>query len=61
VPGYRRITLAVGVLMFVDASLYLAVLPLLPRYVERFDLSTFQAGVVIAAYPISVPDRKSVV
>ena len=54
-PGYRRITLAVGVLMFVDASLYLAVLPLLPRYVERFDLSTFQAGVVIAAYPISVP------
>src|SRR5689334_23034240 len=41
--------------MFVDASLYLAVLPLLPRYVERFDLSTFQAGVVIAAYPISVP------
>ncbi len=41
--------------MFVDASLYLAVIPLLPRYVERFGLSTFEAGVVIAAYPISVP------
>jgi DHA1 family solute carrier family 18 vesicular amine transporter 1/2 len=51
----RRITLAVGLLMFVDAALYLAVLPLLPRYVDRFGLSTFEAGVVIAAYPISVP------
>jgi DHA1 family solute carrier family 18 vesicular amine transporter 1/2 len=55
VQGSRRITLAVGVLMFVDASLYLAVIPLLPRYVERFGLSTFEAGVVIAAYPVSVP------
>jgi MFS family permease len=52
---HRRITLSVGVLMFVDASLYLAVLPLLPRYVERFGLSTFGASVVLAAYPISVP------
>ena len=53
--GSRRITLAVGVLMFVDAALYLAVIPLLPQYVERFGLSTFEAGVVVAAYPISVP------
>ena len=52
---YRRITLAVGVSMFVDASLYLAVLPLLPHYVDRFGLKTFQAGLVLAAYPISVP------
>jgi MFS family permease len=55
VSGSRRITVAVGVLMFVDASLYLAVLPLLPHYVHRFDLSTLGAGVVIAAYPLSVP------
>jgi MFS family permease len=55
VQGSRRITLAVGVLMFVDASLYLAVIPLLPQYVERFGLSTFGAGVVVAAYPVSVP------
>ena len=41
--------------MFVDAALYLAVIPLLPRYVERFGLSTFEAGVVVAAYPVSVP------
>ena len=41
--------------MFVDASLYLAVIPLLPDYAERFHLSSVQAGVVIAAYPVSVP------
>lgn len=52
---HRRITLAVGVAMFVDASLYLAVLPLLPRYAEQFNLDTFQTGVVLAAYPASVP------
>ncbi len=52
---HRRITVAVGVSMFVDATLYLAVLPLLPHYVERFGLTTFEAGVVLAAYPISVP------
>jgi DHA1 family solute carrier family 18 vesicular amine transporter 1/2 len=55
VQGSRRITLAVGVLMFVDASLYLAVIPLLPHYVERFGLSTLGAGVVVAAYPVTVP------
>jgi MFS family permease len=53
--GSRRITVAVGVLMFVDASLYLAVIPLLPHYVHRFGLSTVGAGVVVAAYPIAVP------
>src|SRR6185503_7946178 len=52
---YRRITVAVGVSMFVDASLYLAVLPLLPRYADEFGLNTLQAGVVLAAYPASVP------
>jgi len=41
--------------MFVDASLYLAVLPLLPHYADRFDLGTLGAGVVVAAYPVSVP------
>jgi MFS family permease len=55
VAPYRRITLAVGVSMFVDASLYLAVLPLLPRYAQQFNLDTFQTAVVLAAYPASVP------
>ena len=51
----RRITLAVGLSMFVDAALYLAVIPLLPHYVDRFGLSSLQAGAVVAAYPVSVP------
>jgi MFS transporter, DHA1 family, solute carrier family 18 (vesicular amine transporter), member 1/2 len=51
----RRITLAVGVSMFVDAALYLAVIPQLPDYVERFGLSSLGAGAVIAAYPLAVP------
>jgi len=55
VDASRRITLAVGLSMFVDASLYLSVIPLLPDYAERFELSTLQAGLVIAAYPVSVP------
>jgi MFS family permease len=55
VQPYRRITVAVGVSMFVDASLYLAVLPLLPHYVHRFGLSTLQAGIVLAAYSVSIP------
>ena len=55
VDSSRRITVAVGVSMFVDAALYLAVIPLLPHYVDRFGLSSLQAGAVVAAYPISVP------
>ncbi|MFI5048957.1 MAG: MFS transporter, partial [Gaiellales bacterium] len=51
----RRITVAVGLSMFVDAALYLAVIPLLPHYVDRFGLSSLQAGAVVAAYPVSVP------
>ena len=55
VAPYRRITVAVGVSMFVDASLWLAVLPLLPHYASRFGLGTFQTSLVLAAYPASVP------
>jgi MFS family permease len=55
VPGYRRITAAVGLAMFVDAVLYLAVLPLLPVYAERFHLGTAGVGVVLAAYPAATP------
>jgi MFS family permease len=51
----RRITVAVGLSMVVDAALYLAVIPLLPHYVDRFGLSSLQAGAVVAAYPVSVP------
>ena len=55
VPGYRRITVAVGLAMFIDASLYLAVLPLLPHYAHEFGFGTLGAALLIAAYPASVP------
>ena len=41
--------------MFVDAVLYLAVLPLLPVYADRFHLGTAGVGVVLAAYPAATP------
>ena len=41
--------------MFVDASLYLAVLPLLPVYAHRFHMSTVGSAVLVAAYPMAVP------
>ena len=55
-PGpIRRIVAAVGLTMFIDAALYLAVVPLLPYYSERFDLSKVGAAVILAAYPVAVP------
>jgi DHA1 family solute carrier family 18 vesicular amine transporter 1/2 len=55
VEPYRRITLGVGLAMFVDAALYLAVLPLLPHYADRFHLSTPSIALVLAAYPAASP------
>lgn len=49
----RRLYFAVSTTMFVDSLLYLAVIPLLPWYANRFDLSTFQAAVLLAAYPVT--------
>jgi predicted MFS family arabinose efflux permease len=47
----RRIQLAVGLGLLVDATLYVAVVPLLPHYTERFHLDKLGAGLVLAAYP----------
>jgi MFS transporter, DHA1 family, solute carrier family 18 (vesicular amine transporter), member 1/2 len=51
----RRITIAVGLTMLVESTLYQAVVPLLPSYSERFDLSKTEAGIVLAAYPLPTP------
>jgi MFS transporter, DHA1 family, solute carrier family 18 (vesicular amine transporter), member 1/2 len=51
----RRITIAVGLTMLVEATLYQAVVPLLPAYSERFHLSKAAAGLVLAAYPLPTP------
>ncbi|MGA0121823.1 MAG: MFS transporter [Gaiellales bacterium] len=49
----RRVFLAVAATMFVDALLYLAIVPLLPWYADRFDLTKFGAAVLLAGYPIA--------
>jgi MFS family permease len=51
--GVRRIQLAVGLGLLVDATLYVAVVPLLPHYTERFHLDKLGAGLVLAAYPLA--------
>jgi predicted MFS family arabinose efflux permease len=50
----RRIQLAVALSLFMDAALYVAVVPLLPYYADHFGLSKLGAGVVLAAYPAFV-------
>lgn len=49
----RRVFLAVSATMFVDSLLYLAIVPLLPWYADRFDLSKVGAAVLLAGYPIA--------
>jgi DHA1 family solute carrier family 18 vesicular amine transporter 1/2 len=51
----RRITIAVGLTMLVESTLYQAVVPLLPTYSDRFHLSKTGAGLVLAAYPLPTP------
>jgi predicted MFS family arabinose efflux permease len=47
----RRFVLANATIVL-DEVVYLALIPLLPTYVERFDLTTAEAGLLYAAYPI---------
>lgn len=49
----RRVFLAVSATMFVDSLLYLAIVPLLPWYSDRFDLSKLGAAVLLAGYPVT--------
>jgi MFS family permease len=49
----RRIFAAVGTTMLVDSLLYLAILPLLPYYSERFDLSTTETALLLSGYQIA--------
>jgi DHA1 family solute carrier family 18 vesicular amine transporter 1/2 len=55
VVNARRITVAVGLTMLVESTLYQAVVPLLPTYSDRFHLSKAGAGLVLAAYPLPTP------
>jgi len=48
----RRLVLLASAIVFVDTSFYAVVAPLLPSYVEQFDLSKTGAGVLAAANPL---------
>jgi MFS family permease len=50
----RRLRLLVGSIVFLDTMFFAALTPLLPEYVDRFDLTKTGAGVLAAAYPLGV-------
>ena len=49
-----RIRAAVGITLFMDSVLYLALVPFLPYYADKFDLSKAEAGAVLAALPVAI-------
>ena len=49
----QRIRLAVGMTMFIDGLLYLAIFPLLPIFSEQFDLSKLEAAVILSGYQVA--------
>jgi MFS family permease len=46
----RRLLALVSAIVFVDAMLFTALTPLVPGYVEKFDLSKTGAGLLVGAY-----------
>ena len=48
----RRLLLLAGAIVFLDTMFFAALTPLLPGYVDRFDLSKVGAGALQAAYPV---------
>jgi len=50
IAGVRRLLLLVCSIVLVDTVFYAALVPLLPRYADEFDLSKGGAGVLVAAY-----------
>jgi MFS family permease len=46
----RRLLLLVSTIIFVDALLFTALTPLVPKYADEFDLSKAGAGLLVGAY-----------
>ena len=51
-PHLRRLVLLVGAIVLVDTMFFAAIMPLLPDYSERLDLSKAEAGLLSASYAI---------
>ena len=48
----RRLLLLVGSIIFVDAMLFTALTPLVPKYADEFELSKAGAGVLVGAFGV---------
>ena len=48
----RRLLALASAIVFIDAMFFAAIVPLLPGYVDEFDLSKAGAGILAAAYPL---------
>lgn len=46
----RRILFLTGTIVFLDAMLFGAIIPLLPHFVDTYDLSKTEAGLLLGAY-----------
>ena len=46
----RRLLALVSAIIFVDAMLFTALTPLVPRYADEFDLSKLGAGLLVGAF-----------
>lgn len=46
----RRLIVVISAVVFLDAMLFGALIPLVPGYVEAFDLSKLQAGLLLGAF-----------
>jgi MFS family permease len=50
----RRLTVYVSLLVMLDLALFSAIVPLLPQFAERLDLSKLETGVLLGAYSAAV-------
>jgi len=50
----RRVFILAGTIVFIDTLFFAVLTPLLPHYVDRFDLSRAGAGLLAACYPLGV-------
>ena len=46
----RRLILVVSVTVFADTMLFSAIVPLIPHFTDTYELSTLEAGILVAAY-----------
>ena len=46
----RRLTVYVSLLVMLDLALFSAIVPLLPQFADRLDLSKLETGVLLGAY-----------